>query len=62
MHVRFEIDRRGDVRLIRVDFVGVSGQICGCRFEVHGPRVETFLDLAEARARLERLAPSPVLA
>lgn len=52
MHVRFELGRRGEARLIRVDFVGVSGQVFGSRYEVHGPTVETFLDLVDARARL----------
>ena len=56
MVVRFEIERREMARLVRVDFVGVSGQTCGSRFEVHGPTVETFFDLGAARARLDQLA------
>ena len=56
MLVRFELERSPAARLFRVDFVGVSGQTCGSRFEVHGPTVETFFDLDAARARLGQLA------
>lgn len=56
MLIRFELERRPGVRLVRVDFIGVSGQVCGSRFEVHGPTLETFFELEAARARLERLA------
>ena len=56
MLVRFELERKALARLFRVDFVGVSGQTCGSRFEVHGPTVETFFDLDAARARLDQLS------
>lgn len=56
MLVRIELERKAAVRLFRVDFVGVSGQTFGSRFEVHGPTVETFFDLDAARARLAQLA------
>lgn len=54
--MRIELERRAGARLLRVDFVGVSGQVCGSRFEVHGTDVETFFDLDAARARLDQLA------
>lgn len=62
MLVRFELERRAGARLLRVEIVGVSGQICGSRFEVHGPTIETFLDLDAARAHLDRLVEGPASA
>lgn len=57
--MRIELARRAGARLLRVDFVGVSGQVCGSRFEVHGTDVETFFDLEAARARFDQLADAP---
>lgn len=56
MHAQIEMERRGGLRLVRIDFIGVSGQVYGSRFEVHGRTVETFVDLASARARMAELA------
>jgi hypothetical protein len=55
MLVRVELERRGEARLYRVDFVGISGQVCGSRFEVHEQEVEVFPQRAEAEARLADL-------
>ena len=56
---KFELERSGDVRLVRIDFIGVSGQVFGSRYEVRGDRVETYFDLDAARTRMRMLDQVP---
>lgn len=42
----------GDRKLIEVQFVGVSGQICSTTYEIEGPETLYFTNRAEAEAVL----------
>lgn len=54
MLIHTELERSGAWTLVRRQFVGVSGQVCGATYELRGPRPGLFGDLAEARAAFER--------
>ena len=54
MLIRTEIDRSGGVVLIRQEFVGVSGQVCGATFEVVGPLPGLYGNLTEARTAFRK--------
>lgn len=56
MLIRREIGRVGAIALTRVQFAGVSGQICSVTYELSGPEPMRFADRARAEAALRRAA------
>lgn len=56
MRRRVQLARLGRWTLTRVEFVGVSGQVCSTRFELTGPETLTFFKLSEAETALQKRA------
>lgn len=53
MFIRKELERRGNFSLVKIQVVGVNGQIESTNFEITGPRPGQFSDLATARTWLD---------
>lgn len=62
MRRRIQIARRADWTLTRVEFVGISGQVCSTRFELSGPETLIFSTSREAQAALAARAAEPAAA
>lgn len=54
--IRREIARIGNVALTKVQFAGVSGQICSVTYELSGPEPMRFTDRGRAEEALRRAA------
>ena len=59
MLIRREIGRVGERALVKIQFAGVSGQICSTTYELTGPNREGFTDRRQAEGALRRLAAAP---
>ncbi len=56
MLIRREVARIGDIALTKVQFAGVSGQICSVTYELSGPEPMRFTDRGRAEEALRRAA------
>lgn len=56
MILRRILTSRGDLRLTEIQFIGVSGQVCGRTYEINSPDIQAFTSRAEAEGAFMRLA------
>ena len=52
MMIRRSLAHEGDWKLVEVQFIGVSGQVCSRSYEVDGPEKLMFTDLRDAETAL----------
>lgn len=56
MILRRILTSHGDLRLTEVQFIGVSGQVCGKTYEINSPDIQAFTSRTEAEGIFMRLA------